>query len=125
VTNGPVQGTVVAVPPPATGTLTTFCGAYTGDTHGTLVMVRKGDTLLALVAEAGAAAEFALTGTITGSAVFFQHHDEPPDNGTTTVVGTIAGGTVSGTWTYVWTEPGRGQLTERGDWLVRAGNCPF
>lgn len=125
VSNGQSQGAVVAVPAPATGAPpTTFCGGYTGDTRGTLVMVRKDNKLFALVAEQGAPADFSIVGTITGTDVFFKFDYAPPDVGSTTVIGTIDGGTISGTWTASYIEPGRGQVNERGDWLVRAGNCP-
>jgi hypothetical protein len=125
VTGGGGQGAVVAAPAPATGALTTFCGTYTGDTHGTLVMVRREQTLYALVSEAGAPADFSITGTITGTAVFFKFDWAPPDVGSTTVTGTIDGGIISGTWVANSVEPGRGAVVERGDWIVRAGWCPL
>jgi hypothetical protein len=67
----------------------------------------------------------AITGTITGTAVFFKFDWAPPDVGSTTVTGTIDGGIISGTWVANSVEPGRGAVVERGDWIVRAGWCPL
>lgn len=124
VTTPTTQGTVVAVPPPASGTLITYCGNYTGDAHGTIVMVRSDSVLTILAAEAGAPAPFSFRGTLTGTDVFFKFDYAPPDVGSTTGTGTLVGGVMSGPWSATYVEAGR-TIQEHGDWIVRAGSCPL
>lgn len=124
ITTATTQGAVVALPPPATGTVITYCGNYTGDGSGTLVVTRRDNKLVALVAEKGSPAPYSITGSLTGTAVLFQFNFAPPDVGTTTVTGTLNGSVITGTWVSNYTENGR-PITERGDWVVRAGSCPL
>lgn len=124
ITTPTTQGAMVALPPPASGILVNYCGGYTGDSQGTLVMTRRDSKLIALVSEAGEAADFAIVGTVTGTAVFFKFDYQPPDVGTTTVIGTLNGSTITGTWVANYVEAGR-PVENRGDWNVRAGSCPL
>lgn len=124
ITSPSTQGAVLALPPPASGALINYCGNYTGDTRGSLVMTRRDAKLFALVSEQGAAADFSITGTLTGNDVYFKFDYQPPDVGSTTVTGTLSGSTMSGTWVANYVEAGRA-IIERGDWTVRAGSCPL
>jgi hypothetical protein len=124
ITTATTQGAVVALPPPPTGSLITYCGNYTGGSTGTLVVTRRDNKLVALVAEKGAPAPYSINGTLTGTAVNLSFTWAPPDVGSTTVTGTLEGGVMSGTWVSNFVEGGK-PLSERGDWVVRAGSCPL
>lgn len=124
ITTATTQGAVVALPPPATGSVITYCGNYTGGTTGTLVVTRRDNKLVALVAEKGAPAPYSINGTLNGTAVDLSFTWAPPDVGSTTVTGTLNGGVITGTWVSNFVEGGR-QMSERGDWVVRAGSCPL
>jgi hypothetical protein len=124
ITSPTTQGTVVALPPPATGTVITYCGNYTGGSGGTLVVTRRDNQLVALVAEHGAPAPYSINGTLNGTAVDLSFTWAPPDVGSTTVTGTLAGTVITGTWVSHFIEGGK-QLSEHGDWVVRAGSCPL
>jgi hypothetical protein len=124
VTTATTQGAVVALPPPAGGSVLTYCGNYTGGTTGTLVVTRRDNKLVALVAEKGAPAQYSINGTLSGTAVDLSFTWAPPDVGSTTVTGTLNGGVMSGTWVSNFVEGGK-SLSEHGDWIVRAGSCPL
>lgn len=124
ITTPTTQGAVVALPPPANGTVVTYCGNYTGGTTGTLVVTRRDNKLIALVAEKGAPAPYSINGTLNGTAVDLSFTWAPPDVGSTTVTGTLSSGVITGTWVSHFVEGGK-QLSEHGDWVVRAGSCPL
>lgn len=117
ITTPTTQGAVVALPPPATGTVITYCGSYTGGSAGTLVVTRRESQLVALVAEKGAQAPYSINGTLTGTAVNLSFTWAPPDVGSTTVTGTLNGGIMSGSWSDT--------DKQSGTWEVRAGSCPL
>jgi hypothetical protein len=124
VTTATTQGAVVALPPPATGSVITYCGNFTGGNTGTLVVTRRDNKLVALVAEKGEPAPYSINGTLNGTAVDLSFPWAPPDVGSTTVTGTLSGSQMSGTWTSHFVEGGK-SLSEHGDWIVRAGSCPL
>lgn len=117
VTTPTTQGTVVALTPPATGTIITYCGNFVGGSSGTLVVTRRDNKLMALVAENGEPAPFSIPGTLTGTAVDLSFNWTPPGVGRTNVTGTLNGGIMSGTWNNT--------DKQSGTWEVRAGSCPL
>lgn len=124
VSSGGTQGTMVALPT-STGPIVTYCGNFSGDERGTLVITRQNNSLVALISEQGSVAEYSVTGTLNGTAVLMSWDYKAPDVGKTTVTGTLNGTVMSGTWVANFVEPGIGAVVQRGDWIVRAGSCPL
>lgn len=124
ITTPTTQGAVAALPPPTSGTLINYCGSYTGDTRGTIVMTRHNSKLIALVSEVGTAADSVVKGTITGNAVYLKYDYPPPDVGTTIANGTLDGSVITGLWLAQFVEAGE-PVEQRGEWTVRAGACPL
>jgi hypothetical protein len=124
VTTATTQGAVVALPSTSTGTVITYCGNFTGGNTGTLVVTRRDNKLVALVAEKGEAAPYSINGALNGTAVDLSFTWAPPDVGSTTVTGTLNGSVISGTWTSNSIEFGT-PVSVHGDWVVRAGSCPL
>lgn len=82
------------VAPGDSGTVTVYCGTYTGASSGTWNLVRTGATLKGIATTAGG--NVPLSGTVSGSSVSIT----VPTGGdvTGTASGTISGTSINGTW---------------------------